>query len=293
MNHTHNDQNNVLATWGVSNAVDPTRKSGLRINNDCLTVGLYDKNGVLIVGGSASGGTTLPSLTVTGTSLLKGNVTLGVPTAATAFAIGMPTATSTTNSLTITGQTPGTAAQTGGAVTIQGGLSTTSGAGGAAKIQGGTSPTGTGGAVTIIGGTNSSAGTGGAVIIDGGVGASTAGSILLGGASQAVTISVAGKVTTVAGSLTVTQAVTLSSTLATVGQPTFQNATAPPAAGLATAGILFSSTASFGTFFGSGAPTFAAAQGSVYYRTDGSSTSTRLYINTTGSTTWTNVTTAA
>lgn len=44
---------------------------------------------------------------------------------------------------------------------------------------------------------------------------------------------------------------------------------------------------------GTGAPTFKAAQGSVYSRIDGSSTATRMYINTTGSTTWTNVTTAA
>lgn len=44
---------------------------------------------------------------------------------------------------------------------------------------------------------------------------------------------------------------------------------------------------------GTGAPTFAAAQGSMYSRIDGSTTATRLYINTTGSTTWTNVTTAA
>lgn len=43
---------------------------------------------------------------------------------------------------------------------------------------------------------------------------------------------------------------------------------------------------------GSGAPTLSAAQGSIYLRSDGSSTSTRLYVNTTGSTTWTNVTTA-
>lgn len=46
-------------------------------------------------------------------------------------------------------------------------------------------------------------------------------------------------------------------------------------------------------YIGSGAPTVSAAQGSVYFRTDGSSTSTRMYINTNGSTTWTNVTTAA
>lgn len=44
---------------------------------------------------------------------------------------------------------------------------------------------------------------------------------------------------------------------------------------------------------GTGAPTFTAAQGSLYLRIDGSSVSTRVYVNTTGSTTWTNVTTAA
>lgn len=45
--------------------------------------------------------------------------------------------------------------------------------------------------------------------------------------------------------------------------------------------------------FGSGAPTASAPQDSLYLRSDGSSTSTRLYVNTNGSTTWTNVTTAA
>lgn len=44
---------------------------------------------------------------------------------------------------------------------------------------------------------------------------------------------------------------------------------------------------------GSGAPAHSAPQGSIYMRTDGSSTSTRMYINTDGSTGWTNVTTAA
>lgn len=53
------------------------------------------------------------------------------------------------------------------------------------------------------------------------------------------------------------------------------------------------STTTPGIYSGAGAPTFAAAQGSMYLRTDGSSTSTRAYINTTGSTTWTAVTTAA
>lgn len=55
-------------------------------------------------------------------------------------------------------------------------------------------------------------------------------------------------------------------------------------------GVLVSST---GIYSGSGAPSFTAPQGSLYLRTDGSSTSTRAYINTTGSTTWTAITTAA
>ena len=71
------------------------------------------------------------------------------------------------------------------------------------------------------------------------------------------------------------------------------NATAVPAGGTAGAGIKLSSTANLGVFFGSGVPTLSAAQGSLYLRTDGSSTSTRAYINTNGSTTWTAVTTAA
>lgn len=48
-----------------------------------------------------------------------------------------------------------------------------------------------------------------------------------------------------------------------------------------------------GIFMGSGAPAFAAGKGSLYLRSDGSSTSTRAYINTDGSTTWTSLTTAA
>jgi hypothetical protein len=66
-----------------------------------------------------------------------------------------------------------------------------------------------------------------------------------------------------------------------------------PAGGATTVGIPMTTTANFGLYAGSGAPTFSAAQGSVYMRSDGSSTSTRLYVNTTGSTTWTNFTSAA
>ena len=47
-----------------------------------------------------------------------------------------------------------------------------------------------------------------------------------------------------------------------------------------------------GIYFGSGAPTISAPQGSFYLNTTGSSTSTRAYINTNGTTGWTAVTTA-
>lgn len=65
-----------------------------------------------------------------------------------------------------------------------------------------------------------------------------------------------------------------------------------PAGGVAGQGITLSATTNFGIYFGSGVPTLSAAQGSLYMRSDGSSTSTRMYVNTNGSTTWTAVTTA-
>jgi hypothetical protein len=81
--------------------------------------------------------------------------------------------------------------------------------------------------------------------------------------------------------------------MSSAGNSRILSGTAVPAGGTAGAGYLMSSTANLGVFFGSGAPTLSAAQGSLYLRTDGSSTSTRMYVNTTGSTTWTAVTTAA
>lgn len=44
---------------------------------------------------------------------------------------------------------------------------------------------------------------------------------------------------------------------------------------------------------GTGAPTFSAKKGTLYINLTGSSTSTRLYVNTDGGTTWTNFTSAA
>ena len=66
-----------------------------------------------------------------------------------------------------------------------------------------------------------------------------------------------------------------------------------PAGGSTTQGLTFSSATNFGIYYGSGAPTLSAAQGSLYLRSDGTTTNNRMYVNTTGSTTWTAVTTVA
>ena len=99
--------------------------------------------------------------------------------------------------------------------------------------------------------------------------------------------STTGAVTTTA---TIGPAMSVDSVSAT-GNITADSGTAPVAGGASA--FLATSTAGLGIYIGSGAPTVSAAQGSLYIRTDGSSTSTRLYVNTNGTTGWTNVTTAA
>ena len=71
--------------------------------------------------------------------------------------------------------------------------------------------------------------------------------------------------------------------------------TLKPATALTAGGVKFLGlgTSGFGVYGGSGVPTVSDPQGSLYLRSDGSSVATRLYINTNGATTWTNVATAA
>ena len=100
--------------------------------------------------------------------------------------------------------------------------------------------------------------------------------------------------TTVSVSANITGGNILSSAVVSaVGNATILSGTAVPAGGTTGAGYKLSSTANLGVFFGSGAPTLSAAQGSLYLRTDGSTTSTRMYVNTNGATAWTAVTTAS
>jgi hypothetical protein len=74
------------------------------------------------------------------------------------------------------------------------------------------------------------------------------------------------------------------------GVTTVAPTVSPAAGGSAACGIQASSTANLGLFFGTGAPTFSAAQGSIYSNTTGGA-GARLYVNTSGSTTWTPLTT--
>ncbi len=92
--------------------------------------------------------------------------------------------------------------------------------------------------------------------------------------------------------LDVTGAALISTTLGVSGVVTVASGTATPAGGSTSARLLMGTTAGFGVYYGSGAPTVSAAQGSIYIRSDGSSTSTRLYVNTNGTTGWTNFTSA-
>ena len=80
-------------------------------------------------------------------------------------------------------------------------------------------------------------------------------------------------------------------TITSTGTITVDSATAPVAGG--DAAVLMTSTAGLGIYVGSGVPTVSAAKGSLYLRTDGTTTNDRAYINTNGSTTWTALTTVA
>lgn len=90
-----------------------------------------------------------------------------------------------------------------------------------------------------------------------------------------------------------TTGVAVTGTLSSTSSVSAYSGTSIPAGGTAGSGVLLSSTANFGLFFGSGAPSLSAAKGSIYLRSDGSGTTDRAYINTNGATTWTALTTVA
>jgi hypothetical protein len=76
------------------------------------------------------------------------------------------------------------------------------------------------------------------------------------------------------------------------GQQKVQTAVTTTTGGATSAAILIGADG-IGIYFGTGAPTITAVTGSIYLNKGGSSVSTRMYINTTGVSTWTAVTTLA
>lgn len=101
---------------------------------------------------------------------------------------------------------------------------------------------------------------------------------------------------TTTGTLVVTGGVGVSGTvyaanLTTSGLLTASSDDAPVAGGANTTGIKMSNVSNLGIYFGSGAPSFSAAIGSLYVNTSAASTTTRLYIcktaNTAASGSWT------
>lgn len=102
------------------------------------------------------------------------------------------------------------------------------------------------------------------------------------------TISVNSSTGVVTTTSTIGPATSVDSVSAT-GNVTADSGTAPAAGGMAA--FLASSTANFGIFVGSGAPSIAAAQGSLYLRTDGTTTNDRIFVR--GSAAWIAITTAS
>ena len=82
----------------------------------------------------------------------------------------------------------------------------------------------------------------------------------------------------------------IAAAITTTSEAHFHNATDLPAGGADTVGIKVG-TSGIGMFFGTGAPTLTAPQGSLYIRADGTTTNDRFYIRTASG--WTAGTTAA
>lgn len=95
------------------------------------------------------------------------------------------------------------------------------------------------------------------------------------------------------GNINLIRAVSASLTVSSVGVMVPLSGSSATAGGAVAIRIGTGASGFLNVCGGSGAPTLSAPQGSLYLRTDGSSTSTRAYINTDAGTTWTAITTAA
>lgn len=202
---------------------------------------------------------------------------------------GTPGATGVGGAVTLTGGAGGATSGVGGAATIAAGAGTAgNSAGGVASVTGGAGQgSAAGGIGKLVGGVGGATGAGGAVQLTGGAGGATSGT----GGAVAVAGGAGSAGNAVGGSVTINGGAKNGS--GTDGTVTIQSAYAPVAGGGTSAAILCSSTALLGVYFGTGAPTFSAAKGSLYIKTDASTSATRLYIASDAVGTWTAFTSAA
>jgi len=271
----------------ITFAAAGTYEFGFLTYDQGTTITLFDYNrplsyytndvtmaGNLTVSGDIFGNVTLTDITVNSVTatgnVVGGNVKTAGLISATGNITGGNVITANVNSTIHTGTTVSvTGNVTGGNVLFGSGVIS-----GTGNISGG----------NILGGANVNATlhTGTTVSVTGNI---TGGNLITGAAISAASVSASANIT---GGNILSSAV-----VSAVGNATILSATAVPAGGTAGAGYKFSSTANLGVFFGSGVPTLSAAKGSLYLRTDGTTTNDRMYVNTNGSTTWTAVTTVA
>lgn len=256
--------------------------------------------------------TTTIAGSVTADDITGSDSSLGIAgqAAAQGGAVAIAGGTSSTSgnaggAVTVTGGTPG-ATGVGGAVTLAAGAGgATSGNGGVASLTGGAGTNGnaTGGVASVTGGAGQGSAAGGVGKVVGGAGGATGagGAAQVTGGAGGATSGTGGAVAIAGGAGTNGNAnggaVTINGGAkngsGANGTVTIQSAYAPVAGGGTSAAILCTSTAALGIYFGTGTPTFAAAQGSLYCKTDASTSSTRLYVATDGSGTWSAFTSAA
>lgn len=202
---------------------------------------------------------------------------------------GTPGATGVGGAVTNAGAAGGATSGAGGAVTNTGGVGTAgNSAGGLVSNTGGAGQgSAAGGLSRVVGGVGGATGAGGAAQLTGGAGGATSGT---GGA-----ITIAGGAgsggNALGGNVTINGGAPNGS--GTKGTVTINSTTAPVAGGDPSAALLCTSTASLGVYFGTGAPTFSAAKGSLYCKTDAGTSATRLYVSSDAVGTWTAFTAAA
>jgi hypothetical protein len=119
-----------------------------------------------------------------------------------------------------------------------------------------------------------------------------------GGIAASSGITASGSITssnlTASGLITGSAGISVNSTFTSSGAILAVTGTTVMAGGVVGKGVFFGGTTNFGIYYGSGAPTIAAAAGSWYIRTDGGTSLTRAYIQSSGSSaTWVGLLTTA